>query len=157
VIRKLTDDTLVVFLSDSHIGGEEGRDIFESPDDLAALFESLDDHAGPLELVLAGDFFDFLRIADVPEGQNRASATISKPEYGTLFEALRRVASGPSPGSSKHTSASTGTKERFRWSSGSIRARLGSGCGSPSGSCWPAGSPLNRTTTLRLAYVREPH
>jgi UDP-2,3-diacylglucosamine pyrophosphatase LpxH len=97
VIRKLTDDTLVVFLSDSHIGGEEGRDIFESPDDLAALFESLslDDHAGPVELVLAGDFFDFLRIAEVPEDQNRASATISKPEYGTLFEALRRFASGP--------------------------------------------------------------
>jgi UDP-2,3-diacylglucosamine pyrophosphatase LpxH len=95
VIRELTDDTLVVFLSDSHIGGDDGRDIFESPDDLAALFGSLDDHAGPVELVLAGDFFDLLRIAEVPEGQNRVSATISRPEYGGLFEALRRFASGP--------------------------------------------------------------
>jgi UDP-2,3-diacylglucosamine pyrophosphatase LpxH len=92
VIRKLTDDTLVVFLSDSHIGGDEGRDIFESPDDLAALFESLGANAGPVELVLAGDFFDFLRIAEVPAGQNRASATISRPEYRDLFEALRRFA-----------------------------------------------------------------
>jgi len=31
VIRKLRDDTLIVFLSDCHIGGDEGRDIFESP------------------------------------------------------------------------------------------------------------------------------
>jgi UDP-2,3-diacylglucosamine pyrophosphatase LpxH len=95
VTRKLPDDTLVVFLSDSHIGGDAGRDIFESPDDLAALFDSLDDHAGPVELILAGDFFDFLRIAEVTAGQNRASATMSRPEYRELFEALRRFASAP--------------------------------------------------------------
>jgi UDP-2,3-diacylglucosamine pyrophosphatase LpxH len=94
VIRKLTDDTLVVFLSDCHIGGDEGRDIFESPDDLASLFASLDDHAGPVELVLAGDFFDLLRIAQVPEGETRATATMSRPEYRDLFAALRRFASG---------------------------------------------------------------
>jgi UDP-2,3-diacylglucosamine pyrophosphatase LpxH len=95
VIRRLTDDTLVVFLSDSHIGGDEGRDIFESPDDLAALFASLAAHPGPVDLVLAGDFFDLLRIADVPGGQNRASATSSRAEYGDLFAALRRFASEP--------------------------------------------------------------
>jgi hypothetical protein len=95
VIRKLRDDTLIVFLSDCHIGGDEGRDIFESPDDLAALFDSLGDHPGPVELVLAGDFFDLLRIADVPEDQNRVSATISRREYGDLVAALRGFASGP--------------------------------------------------------------
>jgi UDP-2,3-diacylglucosamine pyrophosphatase LpxH len=95
VTRKLTDDTLVVFLSDSHIGGDD-RDIFESPADLAALFDSLNDHGGPVELVLAGDFFDFLRIANVPAGQNHASATISRPEYRELFAALRRFARGAS-------------------------------------------------------------
>jgi UDP-2,3-diacylglucosamine pyrophosphatase LpxH len=95
VIRRLTDDTLVVFLSDSHIGGDQGRDIFESPDDLAALFETLDAHVGPVELVLAGDFFDLLRIAEVPEGKNRASATSSRAEYEDLFAALKRFASEP--------------------------------------------------------------
>jgi UDP-2,3-diacylglucosamine pyrophosphatase LpxH len=95
VIRKLPDDTLIVFLSDCHIGGDEGRDIFESPDDLVALFESLGDHPGPVELVLAGDFFDLLRIADVPPGQNRVSATIARPEYRELFAALARLAAGP--------------------------------------------------------------
>jgi UDP-2,3-diacylglucosamine pyrophosphatase LpxH len=95
VTRKLTGDTLVVFLSDCHIGGDDGRDIFESPDDLAALFDSIDRHSGPVELVLAGDFFDFLRIAEVPAGENRASTTISRPEYQELFAALRRLAAGP--------------------------------------------------------------
>jgi UDP-2,3-diacylglucosamine pyrophosphatase LpxH len=94
VIGTLTDDTLVAFLSDCHIGGDEGRDIFESPDDLVALFGSLDDHDGPVELVLAGDFFDFLRIAEVPDGETRASATMSRPEYRELFAALQQFASG---------------------------------------------------------------
>jgi UDP-2,3-diacylglucosamine pyrophosphatase LpxH len=93
-VRTLSDDTLVVFLSDSHIGGDEGRDIFETPDDLASLFESLERHDGPVELVLAGDFFDFLRIPQVPEGANRASATTARGEYRDLFGALRRFAAG---------------------------------------------------------------
>ncbi len=63
-----------------------------SPDDLVQLFEDLDRHNGPVELVLAGDFFDFLRIADVPTGKNRATATIERPEYASLFAALRRFA-----------------------------------------------------------------
>jgi UDP-2,3-diacylglucosamine pyrophosphatase LpxH len=91
-VRTLSDDTLVVFLSDSHIGGDEGRDIFETPDDLASLFDSLEGHHGPVELVLAGDFFDFLRVAEVPEGTNRASATTARGEYRELFAALRRFA-----------------------------------------------------------------
>jgi UDP-2,3-diacylglucosamine pyrophosphatase LpxH len=93
VNRKLADDTLVVILSDCHIGGDEGRDIFESPDDLTSLFESLDDHGGPVELVLGGDFFDLLRIAEAPAGQNRVSVTISRPGYRDLFAALARFAS----------------------------------------------------------------
>jgi UDP-2,3-diacylglucosamine pyrophosphatase LpxH len=96
VIRKLADDTLLVFLSDCHIGGDEGRDIFESPDDLVSLFEALADDHGPVELVLAGDFFDFLRIAEVPEGETRATVTMSRPEYWELFAALQRLASGQS-------------------------------------------------------------
>ena len=70
--RTLRDGTLVVFVSDTHIGGDEGQDYFESPEDLAALFAELAGHAGPVELVLAGDFFDFLKIGDVPPGENRA-------------------------------------------------------------------------------------
>jgi UDP-2,3-diacylglucosamine pyrophosphatase LpxH len=120
VSRRLSDDTLVVFLSDCHIGGDEGRDIFESPDDLVSLFQSLDDHAGPVELVLAGDFFDFLRIAQVPDGETRASATLSKPEYRELFESLRRFASGPN----RKVVYLPGNHDAEAWWNGEIRAEL---------------------------------
>ncbi len=89
MIRTLQDDALIVFLSDTHIGGDEGHDIFESPNELTALLEELSAHGGPVELVLAGDFFDFLEIGDVPSGENRASVTIARPEYLKLFSTLR--------------------------------------------------------------------
>ncbi|MDP8948898.1 MAG: metallophosphoesterase [Actinomycetota bacterium] len=87
---ELSGDTLVVFVSDSHIGGDPGCDGFESPEELEALFEELTGHEGPVELILAGDFFDFLQIGEVPEGMDRASLTITRPEYEALFAALRR-------------------------------------------------------------------
>jgi UDP-2,3-diacylglucosamine pyrophosphatase LpxH len=96
MIRTLQDDTLIVFLSDTHIGGDEGHDIFESPEELTALLEELSPHGGPVELILAGDFFDFLQIVNVPNGENRASMTISRPEYRRLVSALRDFAAGES-------------------------------------------------------------
>ena len=89
-MRELQADTLVVFVSDSHIGGDPGCDGFESPGELEALFEELAGHDGPVELILAGDFFDFLQIGKVPEGKNRASLTIDRPEYESMFAALKR-------------------------------------------------------------------
>jgi metallophosphoesterase superfamily enzyme len=58
-MRELPKETLVVFVSDSHIGGDPGCDGFESPEKLQALLQELSEHQGPVELVLAGDFFDF--------------------------------------------------------------------------------------------------
>ncbi len=87
---ELSGDALVVFVSDSHIGGDRGCDGFESPDELEALFVELAGREGPVELILAGDFFDFLQIGEVADGENRASLTIERPEYGDLFAALKR-------------------------------------------------------------------
>jgi len=87
---ELNNDTLVVFVSDSHIGGDPGCDGFESPGELEALFAELTQREGPVELILAGDFFDFLQIGEVPDGMDRASLTMSRPEYRDLFAALRR-------------------------------------------------------------------
>src|SRR5215217_8565371 len=86
---ELSSDTLVVFVSDSHIGGDPGCDGFESPAELEALFEELRARDGPVELILAGDFFDFLQIGEVPEGKDRASLTVSRSEYENMFAALR--------------------------------------------------------------------
>ncbi len=80
----------MVFVSDSHIGGDPGCDGFESPGELQALFEELTGLDRPVELVLAGDFFDFLQMGGAPEGTDKASITISRPEYLDLFAALKR-------------------------------------------------------------------
>jgi len=87
---ELGGNALVVFISDSHIGGDPGCDGFESPDELMALFVELAGHDGPVELILAGDFFDFLQIGEVPKGKDRASLTIERPEYLNLFAALEK-------------------------------------------------------------------
>src|SRR5215210_9012708 len=91
---ELSEDTLVVFVSDSHIGGDPGCDGFESPGELEALFEELAGREGPVALVLAGDLFDFLQISTTSSGLDRAAATISRPEYVSMFEALRSLNEG---------------------------------------------------------------
>ena len=88
-MQELPGNALIVFLSDSHIGGDPGCDGFESPEELEAHFRELAALDRPVELVLAGDFFDFLQIGTVPEGENRASLTMSRGEYLDLFATLR--------------------------------------------------------------------
>src|SRR5215207_119802 len=87
---ELSGDALVVFVSDSHIGGDPYCDGFEAADELEALFVDLAGHEGPVELILAGDFFDFLQIGEGPKGKDRASLTIERPEYLNLFAALEK-------------------------------------------------------------------
>jgi len=85
---------MIVFVSDSHIGGDPGCDGFESPAELAALLRELAALGRPVELVLAGDFFDFLQIGAVPNGEDKASLTMSRAEYLDLFAALKEFRSG---------------------------------------------------------------
>ncbi len=80
----------MVFVSDSHIGGDPGCDGFESPDELEALFLELAAREGPVELILAGDFFDFLQIGVVGPGTDKAATTTSRQEYEAMFQSLRR-------------------------------------------------------------------
>jgi Calcineurin-like phosphoesterase len=92
---QLPDDTLLVFLSDAHIGGAAGSDILQSAAELTALVEDLGRHQGPVELVLAGDFLDLLRMEDAVGTRDRVAETIGRPEYRGLFAALRAFAGGP--------------------------------------------------------------
>ena len=55
-VPELPGNALIVFVSDSHIGGDPGCDGFESPAELGALFGELAALDRPVELVLAGDF-----------------------------------------------------------------------------------------------------
>jgi UDP-2,3-diacylglucosamine pyrophosphatase LpxH len=96
VIRDhLPDDALLVFLSDTHIGGTAGSEIFESAAELEALLEDLNRHDGPVVLVLGGDFLDLLRMGDPSSGGDRAAETIARPEYRGLFAALRAFGAAP--------------------------------------------------------------
>ena len=63
------------------------------PAEFEALFDELRGHEGPVELILGGDFFDFLQISTVHGARGhgpRASLTMSRPEYRGLLAALRR-------------------------------------------------------------------
>jgi UDP-2,3-diacylglucosamine pyrophosphatase LpxH len=86
---ELPDDTLLVLLSDVHVGGAAGSEIFESAAELGALLEDLNRHRGPVELVLVGDFLDLLRMGDVGRGEDLVAATIARPDYQGLFARLR--------------------------------------------------------------------
>jgi hypothetical protein len=113
---ELQSNTLIVLVSDPHIGGDPGCDGFESPEELEALFEELAGREAPVELVLAGDFYDFLQIGHVPDGADRAALTISRPEYERLFAALARFRSSAevSPVMPPPTTATSTTASRSR-------------------------------------------
>jgi len=93
--NRLLDDTLLVFLSDTHIGGQAGSEIFQSAAELTALLQDLNHHQGPVELVLAGDFLDLLRMGDPGRSEERVTATIARPDYQELFAALRTFTHTP--------------------------------------------------------------
>jgi hypothetical protein len=105
VHAELPDDTLLVFLSDVHIGGAAGVEIFDSAAELVALLEDLGRHQGPVELVLVGDFVDLLRMGDAGDGEDLVAATLARPEYRELFAALRAFA-----GSSTASTATSSTR-----------------------------------------------
>jgi len=93
--ERLPDDTLLVLLSDVHIGGVAGSEIFQSAAELQALLQDLNRHQGPVELVLVGDFLDLLRMGDPGHGEEGVATTIARPDYQDLFSALRSFRQAP--------------------------------------------------------------
>jgi hypothetical protein len=88
-VRQLADDTLVVFLSDTHIGGSDGTEIFQSASELTTLLTEIGHRVGPVELVLLGDFLDLERMGPTGQVNERVTATLIRPDYAELFDALR--------------------------------------------------------------------
>jgi hypothetical protein len=149
VIRnQLPDDTLLVFLSDTHIGGAAGGDIFESAAELTLLVEDLNRHDGPVELVVAGDFFDMLRMEEA-DGDGVA-ATITRPEYQGLFGALRALAGSHG----RRVVYVVGNHDAEAWWNPRVQRLLGEAGSSMSSGCrtWPASRPCpNRSSTASTA------
>jgi UDP-2,3-diacylglucosamine pyrophosphatase LpxH len=119
----IADDTLLVFVSDVHIGGADGSDIFESPGELEALIRDAGRHAGPVELVLAGDFLDLLRLGDPDhrgEAADHVAATLHRPEYRDLFATLRAFAAEPG----HRVTYLPGNHDAEMWSNPGVRRAL---------------------------------
>ena len=55
-IRQLADDETVVLVSDLHIGGSGGDEIFASAPELTEFLVELQRTPGPVQLVIVGDF-----------------------------------------------------------------------------------------------------
>ncbi|MGH3729595.1 MAG: hypothetical protein ACRDTU_12740 [Micromonosporaceae bacterium] len=122
------DDTLLVFLSDIHIGGAAGDDIFDSGEALAGLLDEVSGHHGPVELVLVGDFLDLLRMAgagggaggSARGGATRVTDAMAEPRYRGVFAALRSFAQAPG----RRVTYLAGNHDAGMWSDAELRAVL---------------------------------
>ncbi|HET8626319.1 MAG TPA: metallophosphoesterase [Thermomicrobiales bacterium] len=87
-------DPLLVFLSDLHLAADpEKRDFFAQAE-LTALFDELLARPEPVDLIIAGDFFDLLQLT----GADRATVlrlALERPENAGFLERLRRITATP--------------------------------------------------------------
>lgn len=89
-IRQLADDETVVLVSDLHIGGSGGDEIFASAPELTEFLVELQRTPGPVQLVIVGDFFDVERMGDPSAAREGISHTLSRADYRDLWEAFRQ-------------------------------------------------------------------
>lgn len=92
-VRELADDAVVVLVSDLHIGGSGGDEIFASATELTDFLHSLYEIEGPVDLVILGDFLDIERLGPPGAAVQGITATLARPDYADLFEAFRRFRS----------------------------------------------------------------
>lgn len=88
-VREVADETVVLLVSDLHIGGSSGDEIFASAAELTAFLTSWSEATEPVELVILGDFLDLQRLGPSGQGGQSATATLARPEYAALFQAFR--------------------------------------------------------------------
>ncbi len=87
-------DRRLVFLSDLHLATDEGMRDFFAQDELAALLDELIACPKPVDLIIAGDFFDLLQLT-APDRLAAFAAAFERPEYLPLIDRLRRFTATP--------------------------------------------------------------
>lgn len=83
----------LIFLSDLHLGSDEGKRDFFAQDELTALIEELIASPGPIDLIIAGDFFDLLQLTTATSGIDRIASfrhAFERHDYEQLLDCLRR-------------------------------------------------------------------
>lgn len=86
-------DRRLVFLSDLHLATDDGKRDFFAQDEFAALLDDLIAATEPLDLIIAGDFFDLLQLTEETPGEDRVAAfrtAFERPEYAPMLDRLRR-------------------------------------------------------------------
>lgn len=82
-----TNNPVIVFLSDHHIGGDNKLDTFDNAKEFIAFLDQLEHEHKAMELVLLGDFFELLQITPT-KIKNKIEILLQKPEYKQLFQRL---------------------------------------------------------------------
>lgn len=85
-------DRRLVFLSDLHLATDEGKRDFFAQDEFAALLDTLIADDTPIDLIIAGDFFDLLQLTDTTEGADRVAIfrrAFERRENGGMLDRLR--------------------------------------------------------------------
>ena len=88
-----TAERRLVFISDLHLASDEGKRDFFAQDELTALIEELIGGPGPLDLIIAGDFFDLLQLTSATPGSDRVATfrrAFERRDYERMLDALRR-------------------------------------------------------------------
>jgi UDP-2,3-diacylglucosamine pyrophosphatase LpxH len=88
-----TAERRLVFISDLHLASDEGKRDFFAQDELTALLEELIADPGPIDLIIAGDFFDLLQLTGATPGIDRVAAfrrAFERRDYERMLDALRR-------------------------------------------------------------------
>jgi len=87
------DERRLVFISDLHLASDEGKRDFFAQDELTALIEELIAGPDPVDLIIAGDFFDLLQLTNATPGIDRVATfrrAFERRDYEPMLDALRR-------------------------------------------------------------------
>ncbi len=85
-------DRRLVFLSDLHLAADEGKRDFFAEDEFSALLNDLIAIPTPIDLIIAGDFFDLLQLTEETAGADRVAAfrrAFERREYEGMLDRLR--------------------------------------------------------------------
>jgi hypothetical protein len=85
-------DRRLVFLSDLHLATDNGKRDFFAEDEFTALLDELIDDHEPIDLIIAGDFFDLLQLTAETPGADRVATfqrAFEQREYEGMLDRLR--------------------------------------------------------------------
>lgn len=93
-------DRRLVFLSDLHLATDDDKRDFFAQDELSALLDELIASDAPIDLIIAGDFFDLLQLTDADQlpGETRVDTfrrCFERDDYATMLARLRHFTGLP--------------------------------------------------------------